>query len=56
LPMRNAWIADYEVAAKSHAACRFLESMGNGVVHPQAREVLDLHDTLSQARGSLPIA
>ena len=56
LPVRNAWIADYEAAAHSHAACRFLESVGNGVVHAQAHEVLDLHDTLSQARGSLPIA
>ncbi|MES2947770.1 MAG: hypothetical protein V4858_04430 [Pseudomonadota bacterium] len=56
LPVRNAWIAAYEAAAKSHAACRFVENMGNGVVHAQAREVLDLHDTLSQARGSLPIA
>ena len=56
LPVRNAWIAEYEAAAKSYAACHFLESVGNGLVHPQAREVLDLHDTFSQARDSLPIA
>lgn len=56
LPVRNAWIANYEAAASSYAACRFLESVGNGVAHPEAREVLDLHDTLSRARSSLPIA
>lgn len=56
LPLRNAWIADYEAAAKSHAACSFVESVGNGVVHLEAHGVLDLHDTLSQARGGLPIA
>lgn len=56
MPLRNAWIAKYEAAAKSFAACRLLGSVGSGVVHPEVRAVQELHDELCQANGQLPIA
>jgi hypothetical protein len=56
MPVRAAWIADYERAASNFAACRFIESLGNAVVHPDVRPVLELHDSLSRANTTLPIA
>jgi hypothetical protein len=56
LPVRNSWIADYEKAASSYAACSFLECLGSGAVHPSAQSVLELHDELCSASSKLPIA
>lgn len=56
MPVRTAWIADYERAASGFAACRFIETLGNAVVHPDVRPVLELHDALSRAHTTLPIA
>lgn len=48
-PLRQQWIADYEQAAAAFAACRFLASMGSGIVHPSLREVMALHDDATRA-------
>lgn len=56
LPQRTQWIDAYEVAARQFAACTFLESLGSGTIHPEARFVQELHDELCQATGHLPIA
>ena len=56
LPVRSAWIAAYEAAARGHAACRWLESLGSRAVHPAARAVQALHDDWSGARSGRPIA
>ncbi|QVL31791.1 hypothetical protein KIH39_23610 [Telmatocola sphagniphila] len=56
MPMRNEWIAIYEEAAQGYAACAFLETIGSGVVHPDVRRVLELHDELSGANSQRPIA
>lgn len=56
LPQRQSWIARYEAAAKSFAACTFLEALGSGAVHHEVRAVQDLHDALCRATTSLPIA
>jgi hypothetical protein len=54
--LREAWVAEYEEAAKSFAACRYLETLGTGMSHPDVRPVQELHDRLSKAESDLPIA
>lgn len=56
LAPRTAWIEAYERAAASRAACRWLENLGTPQVHPAVAPVLALHDRLSRAVGTLPIA
>lgn len=56
LPERRRWIETYDAACADHAACRFLETLGNGFENPRAREVSELHDTLAGATRRLPIA
>ncbi len=57
LHLREAWVAHYEKIAPNFAACRFLESIGSGVVHERIREVIELHDRESRAlRNELRIA
>ncbi len=56
MPERRAWLERYDQAAAGFAACRFIESIGNGVSVPAARAVQELHDELCQARSKLPIA
>lgn len=49
LAMRNSWVAAYESRARQFASCRFVESMGSGVVHPRIRPVIELHDRESRS-------
>ncbi len=56
LPRRSAWIEQYELASRSYASCRFLESLGSHNEHPDIRAVQQLHDELCQANSKLPIA
>lgn len=56
LPVRAAWVAEYERAASGFAACRFVETLGSGIVHPEVRPVIELHDALSRANSELPLA
>ncbi|MCI0343024.1 MAG: hypothetical protein L0216_18090 [Planctomycetales bacterium] len=53
---RRAWVEKYEAAARGHAACRFVEALGSGVTHPDARRVQEWHDQLSRATTELPLA
>ena len=55
-PIRAAWVAEYERVAGGFAACRFIETLGNGVVHPDVRGVIELHDARSRAISELPLA
>jgi hypothetical protein len=56
LPARIAWIDHYEAAARRHAACRLLETLGSGRIDPQVRDVVELHDAMCRAGEALPIA
>lgn len=56
LPERARWIAEYERVANGFAACRFLEELGEGTSHSHARRVQALHDELSRATSTLPLA
>jgi len=57
LPERLAWIAGYERKAAGFAACRFLKTFGDEArVDPKAARVRDLHDDMSRAGSTLPLA
>ena len=49
IALRTEWVANYESRAKAYAACRFLESLGSGDMHPTIKAVVELHDRESQA-------
>ncbi len=54
--LREAWIGEYETAAVDYAACRFLEEIGTAPVLARCAEVQRIHDEMSRARSSLPLA
>lgn len=56
LPARLQWIDDYERLATGFAACRYLETIGDGVSIPAALAVQALHDEMCRARLRLEIA
>lgn len=56
LPARQAWIERYEALAPRYAACRYVQTIGSGVVHIDAKPVIELHDRLCQAHTELPLA
>jgi hypothetical protein len=53
---RRKWIDDYRYAARGHAACRFVEALGNPTIHPQVAPVVEVHDALCRANERLPLA
>lgn len=57
MPARQDWIERYENQAASYAACRYLETLGSGFIHPELQAVVALHDSESRAlRQDLPLA
>jgi hypothetical protein len=55
-PDRYRWIEAYERVAQQYAACRFVEALGSGTIHPAAADVQRIHDELCQASRALTIA
>lgn len=49
IPVRNAWVENYESQAAAFAACQYLESLGSGIVHESVKPVMELHDSESRA-------
>lgn len=56
LPRRAAWVKRYEARAAGFAACRFERALGSATVNPQADRIRQLHDQLSRAETSQPLA
>lgn len=56
MPLRQQWVEEYERKATGYAACHFIEELGNGTVHPAPAAVQRLHDALSRADSTLPMA
>lgn len=56
LPIRAAWVAEYDRATRDFASCRFVEAFGTGPTDPAAASVQRLHDELCRATSDLPIA
>jgi hypothetical protein len=50
--LRNSWISEYESRALQFSSCRFVESLGSGVVHLRIQPVIDLHDRESRSNDA----
>ena len=55
-PQRDEWLGRYEEQAQRYAACRFVEEIGSGRVHPRCAAVQRMHDEMCRARSQLPLA
>ncbi|GAB2461238.1 MAG: hypothetical protein ACN6O3_12190 [Comamonas sp.] len=56
LPEREAWVARYEQRSAGYAACRFVQALGPERTDAAIAGVVALHDDLSKANRSLPLA
>lgn len=55
-PLREAWIRDYEARVPGFAACRYLETIGEGAVDAHVAAIVELHDRESGALSERPLA
>lgn len=56
LHLRERWVSGYEKKAEPYAACKFVEELGAGSIHPKAIAIQALHDDYCKALSNLPIA
>lgn len=56
LPERQEWVRKYEELAGNFASCEYVETLGNGLSHPGAERVRQLHDEYCRATSGRPIA
>ena len=52
----RGWLIRYERACSGHATCRFVEQIGDGHLHERVAPVLELHDRVTRATDTLPLA
>jgi hypothetical protein len=52
----DAWQAEYVERQSGYATCRFLESRGDGAIHPQAQQIIEIHDKLTRCHEPLELA
>ena len=50
------WLALYEIASATHAACRYLETLGEDSIAGTLRRLVAAHDELSGALSDRPLA
>jgi hypothetical protein len=50
------WKEEYESKQAAFATCRFLTPLGNPFVHPEAEQIVELHDFTTRANEALPLA
>ena len=55
IPLRKAWVEEYEKVAQGYGACRFLEAIGNGQLVPETYAVQTIHDELCRATRAVPL-
>lgn len=53
---RAAWVARYDDVGRNYASCRYTETLGTGITHPDAQRLQTWHDDLCRAQSGLPIA
>ncbi len=50
------WKAGYEQSSQRYATCRYQGAMGNEILHPEAENIIALHDDLTRAHENLELA
>ena len=56
VPLRQRWIEAYDRHVPQYASCRFIETLGSRVTHPEAEAVCAVHDAYCRALSDLPLA
>jgi hypothetical protein len=49
MSQRTSWVSAYDAQASEFASCRYIESVGSGIIHERLRPVVVLHDTECRA-------
>ena len=52
----DEWLALYEIASATHAACRYLQTLGEDSIAGTLRRLVAAHDELSGALTDRPLA
>ena len=50
------WNQKYVTASKSYKVCDYVETLGDGSVHPDNQNLIQLHDQLCCSERDLPLA
>jgi hypothetical protein len=50
------WKEEYETKQAEFATCRFLAPLGNPFMHPEAEQIVGLHDFTTRCDEALPLA
>ncbi len=50
------WQKSYAERCEEFATCRFIEQVGNAIVHPVVNEIIKLHDSATKAFSIMPLA
>jgi hypothetical protein len=50
------WKAAYDACQREYATCRFLGQLGDGTTHPEAAQVIELHDFATRCNEPLALA
>lgn len=54
--VRDKWVEQYNAQAIKYAACKFLWAKSGSTIAPEAKQVVDIHDRLTQCELDLPLA
>ena len=52
----EAWHAEYLDAQADFATCRFVAAVGDGRIHPEAQQIVEVHDALTRSDEQLELA
>jgi hypothetical protein len=50
------WLARYDERRQQYATCRFVDTVGASPIHPDVAPIVELHDKLTGANETLPLA
>lgn len=50
------WLAKYDANQSQFATCRLVASLGNSTIHPDVEGIIEIHDKMTRAMDSAPLA
>jgi hypothetical protein len=50
------WLQWYESVSRNHATCRLVEEVGWKRIHPETRDIVQVHDQMTRIDSGLPLA
>jgi hypothetical protein len=52
----HRWLTDYDSLQKNYATCRYVGTLGLGIVHPDIAMIVEVHDKLTRCNENLDLA